>query len=473
MMTTTLGEDYLHMAEAKGLKPGTIFGAYALRNALLPQVTSLAISLAMVMSGAVLVEVIFGYPGVGNLLFKAIADNDYFVIQGIVALHHPLDRRRAAGARSALSAHRPAHQISARLGDAMASNVMQPTWWQATWSRNGTVFDCVGPPPPAGRGRHPGARWSRSLALSAACSCREEMSEVGAGRPAKPPSAEHWLGTDQQGRDVLADLIYGTPTSLEIGLIAGVIGVTLGALMGLIAGYAGGIVDEVIRVVVDILLTIPSLMILIIVASMLGAVTVEAMALIIAALAWMWPARTVRAQVLTIRERMYVQVAKFNGASDLKIIIGELLPNLLPYLAANLVGAVSGAILASVGLSTLGLGPMTRPSLGLTFYWAITYGALHPRDVVVVHAAHRDHRHPLPGALPDEPGPGPHREPQAPEQSDDAVPVTCRQPAPSQGWQFGTSTEVRIELEHPSGARPSSALSHPPGRGAGGQRRLL
>lgn len=83
MMTTTLGEDFLHMAEAKGLKPQTIFMDYALRNALLPQVTSLAISLATVMSGAVLVEVIFGYPGVGNLLFKAIAGNDYFVIQGI------------------------------------------------------------------------------------------------------------------------------------------------------------------------------------------------------------------------------------------------------------------------------------------------------------------------------------------------------------------------------------------------------
>ena len=203
-----------------------------------------------------------------------------------------------------------------------------------------------------------------------------EMAEVGAGRPAKPPSFEHLLGTDQQGRDVLADLVYGTPTSLEIGIIAGILGVTIGALMGLIAGYAGGIVDEIIRIVVDILLTIPSLMILIIVASMLGSVSVEAMALIIAALAWMWPARAVRAQVLTIRERMYIQVARFNGASNLKIIVGELLPNLLPYLAANLVGAISGAILASVGLSTLGLGPMTRPSLGLTFYWAITYGAL-------------------------------------------------------------------------------------------------
>src|SRR5437762_637430 len=81
-----------------------------------------------------------------------------------------------------------------------------------------------------------------------------------------------------------------------------------------------------------VLLTIPGLMILIIVASMIGSVTIESVALIIAALAWMWPARTVRAQVLTIRERMYVQVAKLNGAGSLKIIVRELLPNLLPYL---------------------------------------------------------------------------------------------------------------------------------------------
>jgi peptide/nickel transport system permease protein len=203
-----------------------------------------------------------------------------------------------------------------------------------------------------------------------------DMAEVGAARTAKPPSADHLLGTDQQGRDVLADLIYGTPASLEIGLIAGVIGVAFGGMVGLVAGYVGGFVDEVIRVVIDVLLTIPGLMILIIVASMIGGVTIESMALIIAALAWMWPARTVRAQVLTIRERMYVQVARLNGANPLKIIVWELLPNLLPYLAANLVGAVSGAILASVGLSTLGLGPMTSPSLGLTLYWAIHYGAL-------------------------------------------------------------------------------------------------
>jgi peptide/nickel transport system permease protein len=84
MMVTTMGEDYVVFAEAKGLKPSTIFTRYCLRNAILPQVTALALALGQILSGAVLVEVIFGYPGIGTLLFQAIRENDHFVIQGIV-----------------------------------------------------------------------------------------------------------------------------------------------------------------------------------------------------------------------------------------------------------------------------------------------------------------------------------------------------------------------------------------------------
>src|SRR5262249_52621385 len=127
--------------------------------------------------------------------------------------------------------------------------------------------------------------------------------DVGAGRPSRPPTLEFLLGTDQQGRDVLANLIYGTPSTFKIGVIAGVIGVTIGTLLGLIGGYIGGTGDAAIRLVVDVFLTIPNLMILVVIASMLSGVTIEQMGLIIALLAWMWPARTIRAQVLTLRER--------------------------------------------------------------------------------------------------------------------------------------------------------------------------
>ena len=202
------------------------------------------------------------------------------------------------------------------------------------------------------------------------------QADVGAGRPSRPPDFQHLLGTDQQGRDVLANIIFGTPSTLKIGIIAGIIGVSVGTLLGLIAGYARGATDNIIRLAIDVFLTIPNLMVLVIIAAMFSGVSVEQMGVIIAAWAWMYPARTVRSQVLTTRERMYVQVARLNGMSGLKIIIREILPNLMPYLAASLVGTIAAAILASIGLSALGLGPQNEPSLGLTIYWAIFYGAL-------------------------------------------------------------------------------------------------
>jgi peptide/nickel transport system permease protein len=202
------------------------------------------------------------------------------------------------------------------------------------------------------------------------------QADVGAGRPSRPPDFQHLLGTDQQGRDVLANVIFGTPATLTIGVIAGVIGVSVGTLLGLFAGYVGGAGDAITRLLIDVFLTIPNLMVLIVIASMLSGVSVEQMGLVIAALAWMWPARTVRSQVLTIRERAYVQVSRLNGMSWFSIIIRELMPNLLPFIAASLVGTIAAAILASIGLSALGLGPQNEPSLGLTIYWAIFYGAL-------------------------------------------------------------------------------------------------
>jgi peptide/nickel transport system permease protein len=100
------------------------------------------------------------------------------------------------------------------------------------------------------------------------------------------------------------------------------------------------------------------------------------MAGIIAIMAWMWPTRTIRAQVLTLRERPYVEIARLSGMNDVKIIAKELLPNLLPYLAAAFVGSVSGAIMASVGLEALGLGPQHEPTLGMTIFWCMYYGAM-------------------------------------------------------------------------------------------------
>src|SRR5579859_4295764 len=195
--------------------------------------------------------------------------------------------------------------------------------------------------------------------------------------PEKPPSWLYPFGTDSQGRDLLAVMVAGTPLTLRIGVVAGLLGVAFGTTLAFVSAYYGGMVDAVIRSVVDISLTVPGLLVLIIVAVFLKqGLTVDQMAFIVALLAWRWPARTIRAQVLTMRERQWVQVARLSGVSGLRIIFLELMPNLLPYLAAALVGAVASAILASIGLEALGLGPIDSPTLGMTIYWVIYYAAL-------------------------------------------------------------------------------------------------
>src|SRR4051794_14132592 len=160
--------------------------------------------------------------------------------------------------------------------------------------------------------------------------------------PDHPPSSEYPLGTDSTGRQLLPVLLQGTLSTFQIGLLAGTVGLLIGTVLGFIAGYFGGPVDTFIRTGADVMLTIPALAVLVVIASIIhDQMTPLIMAWIIALLAWMWPTRTIRAQVLSMRERSYVEIARLSGMSHLKIIAFELFPNLLPYLAASFVGAVS------------------------------------------------------------------------------------------------------------------------------------
>jgi peptide/nickel transport system permease protein len=196
-------------------------------------------------------------------------------------------------------------------------------------------------------------------------------------RPNLRPSWDHPLGTDRQARDLLAVMLVGTPKTLYIGLLAGFIGVAIGTALALTAAYCGGVVDTLIKTIVDIGLTIPTLLVLILLAVALHAsLTVNQMALVVASLAWLWPTRTIRAQVLTIRERAYIQIARLSGARGHQVIFLEMMPNLLPYIAATFVGSVSAAVLAAIGLEVIGLGSLDSNTLGTTLYWAQYYAAL-------------------------------------------------------------------------------------------------
>ena len=198
-----------------------------------------------------------------------------------------------------------------------------------------------------------------------------------ANRPSESPSLDHLLGTDRQGKDILAALVEGGPLTLRIGLIAGAVGVGIGTFLAFVAGYYGGAIDNIIKSTVDTLQTIPGLIVLVIIAiSIPGQMTVDMMALIIAALAWLGPTRVLRAQVLVMKHQSYVEMARLTGMSGTEVIVKEMMPNLMPYIVANFVLAVAGAILASIGLEALGLGPFESNTLGMTIYWNIFYSSL-------------------------------------------------------------------------------------------------
>ncbi len=209
-----------------------------------------------------------------------------------------------------------------------------------------------------------------------------KLARVGSGAIILPPvwleggQAAHPLGTDASGRDMLALIIVGIPAALEVGFIAAGIGTALSIILGFTAGFMGGVVDLVIRTLADIAVTIPVLAVLIVLSVYVRVSSVELMAFLLAAFSWPGPTRVVRSQVLTMRERGYVRMARVSGSSTFDIMFREMLPNLLPYLAASLTGAVSGSILAATGLEALGLGPSRIPTLGTNIYNAINASAL-------------------------------------------------------------------------------------------------
>ncbi|MGD8462740.1 MAG: ABC transporter permease [Anaerolineae bacterium] len=193
------------------------------------------------------------------------------------------------------------------------------------------------------------------------------------GQPGVP---EHPLGTDNLGRDLLAVAILGAPTTFIIGALAATLGIIVGIVLGFSAGFLGGWVDDVIRLASDVTLTIPALMVLIVLQSVLDRVEIATMALLIAAFSWPRATRQIRSQVLSMRESGYVQMAQLSGASNFALMFKEMLPNLIPYLFASFIAGATGAILTAVGLETLGLGPTRVSTLGGTIYDAYVGTAL-------------------------------------------------------------------------------------------------
>jgi peptide/nickel transport system permease protein len=172
----------------------------------------------------------------------------------------------------------------------------------------------------------------------------------------QPPSADHWFGTTQIGGDVFAQTMRGLQKSLLIGLLVAVISTGLAAVVGAVAGYFGGWVDRVLMWIVDLLLVIPSFLIIAIISGNLQGASWLILVLLIAVFAWMITARIIRGMTLSLREREFVQAARYSGVSSAGIIFRHLIPNMSSLLIIDATIAVASAIIAESGLSYFGFG---------------------------------------------------------------------------------------------------------------------
>jgi ABC-type dipeptide/oligopeptide/nickel transport system permease subunit len=202
------------------------------------------------------------------------------------------------------------------------------------------------------------------LAVSAPVIARHDPLRIELRDRLAPPSANHWLGTDIQGRDIWARLVYGARVSLAVGLISQSVALLLGVTLGLLAGYYGRWVDEVIMRLADVTLAFPTLLLLIAMVAALQPSLVVVF-VTVGVVGWAGMARLVRGQVLVVRQLEFVQAIRSLGGSDLRIMWLHVLPNVVaPVVIAATLG-IAGAIMAEAALSFLGLGvPPPTPSWG-------------------------------------------------------------------------------------------------------------
>ncbi|MFX1297914.1 MAG: ABC transporter permease, partial [Promethearchaeota archaeon] len=189
-----------------------------------------------------------------------------------------------------------------------------------------------------------------------------------------PPSLKHLLGTNDFGNDNLVVLIHATRNSIILGFAVGGICVGIAVFIGVVGSYVGGILDEIFQFITNITLVFPIIPFILLLSTMLNQRSITIVGIIIALFNWPWAARSIRAQVLSLKERNFIKVSKVTGMRNIKIAIFEILPNLFSYIMLVFVIIVGIAITIEAGISIIGLGQEEVLTLGMMLYWSKEFG---------------------------------------------------------------------------------------------------
>lgn len=190
------------------------------------------------------------------------------------------------------------------------------------------------------------------------------------------PSSTHPLGTDTYGRDILAQLLYGIRSSLYVGFLAALISLVIGTIVGTFSAVKRGITDDLLMSFTNIVLTTPSILIAILIASYLDVRSIEMIAVILGLFQWPWFARAIRAQLMSVLSREYVYLSKMAGYGDFRLIVEDLIPTIATYAFMSFVLFINGGIMGEASLSLIGLGPTEGISLGIILQWSVMMDAI-------------------------------------------------------------------------------------------------
>ena len=361
-MVDVLQADYIRTARAKGLPERVVVLKHAFRNALIPLVTVIGLQFGQVFAGAVLVETVFGWPGLGRLVFESILRRDYPTLLGVLFFSALLVIVANLVTDLGLPDHRSAHPHGTRMTLAdVATPQPLPTVPTDAPPARGTLRRLLGSPM--------GCLGTIIIvAILLAAALGPTLYPVDpfdiAGAPFTPPWGDPIFGTDYLGRDVLAGLLHGARATLSIGVVAALITIVIGVAIGSVAGFFGGWVDTLLMKITEFFQVLPTLLFAMVLVTLFGA-KLSVVTFSIGIVSWPPVARLTRAEFLRIRGLDYIKASRAAGAGPIYLIWRVILPNAAPPIIVAATLAIGTAILFASGLSFLGLGDPNIMSWGL------------------------------------------------------------------------------------------------------------